>query len=1847
MRTRFTLVTAITLSLLIVFNPMVALAAGKKNMLTASEGRGKKEPEANRTVSSSPTRGRVIPRISQIETPTLNTGQTATLLSDGRWLLLGGESEGSALSKAAIKDARTGETSELPNGLQQARAWHSAVTLPDGTVLIYGGVSGRGQVLDSAELFNPETMSFEALPALGLTARAFHTATLLMNGQVLIAGGRCGNGKSSGKVELWDSKTRAVVQLQSNLITARRKHSATLLPDGNVYLSGGVNDDDANVESGEVFDVESQTFNLVGGIGAQEVSTSPYLMASSPHDGDSSVPVDASIALRFSKPLRVETVNSERLTLNSSHGPVSLKVVPAERGMLAFITPREPLHKDVTYTLTINGSTDLGNLSITPTSITFTTISDASATNGSTNAGDSMGDMMPGHDQMRPSDAQLLANKNQPLDAEQWQPTADNFKGNWQTKEKESSLQKMEALQAAKGETALSGQVLTLKGEALANVTIHVGNRMAKTDPTGRFLLRGVAAGRQPFNINGSTASTQTKPYGTFEGLVNIKAGETNVLPYTVWLPIIETRYLTEIPAPTTREIVATTPLIPGLEVHVPAGVHVKYPNGDLFKNLTITPIPANRTPLPLPDGVTPRLLFSLQMHGATTQRADGKKAPGLRIVYPNYGGIPAGTNVPLWDYDAAKGGWYIYGTGTVTKDGRQVVPDPGVELPGMHCYGGFFDYIGPILSPILGGFLAGGDPVDMSTGLFVYNKTDLFLPDTAPIGVSRTYRPMDGAAHAFGVGTNHPYEMTISGDNPNQTMAELVLPDGGRIRYDRTNPGANPMTFEHTGTPSVFYKSTMVAVSGGRGPDGYSSGWDVKLADGTTYQFFIKSRGIWIHTADVKLEAIIDRYGNKITISRDQLLRITRVTSPNGRWIDFTYDSDPNYTYRIVQAKDNIGRTVNYTYDGSNRLWKVTNSEGGVTEYGYDGYSRMVTIKDPRGLTFLTNEYDANSKVSKQTLTDNSVYLFSYTLDANGKVTQTEMTDPRNNVSRATFNADGFPVTEISAVGKPEQQTVTFERQPVSNLVTSITDPLGHKTSFTYNSMAKVTSITKLTGTSEAVTSSMTYEPVYNQIATITDPLNHTTTFGYNSKGSVTSISNALNQQTSFTYNQAGQPLTITDALNHMSQLIYSAGDLVEMKDALGRSVTSFVDGAGRAVSITNPLGQTARVEYNKLNQVTRTIDPLQGATVSTYNPNGYLESIKDARNSTTTFIYDNMDRVSTRRDGLLHDSTYLYDANGNIRQVTDRNGKVTTYTYDALNRVKQVTYGDQSTTSYTYDGGNRLTQIVDSISGTITYGYDNLNRMTSETTPQGTVSYAYDAAGRCTSMTVTGRPAVNYAYDDANRLTGITQGTSTVSIAYDAAGRRTSLTLPNGVVTEYGYDVASQLTSLTYKKGGNILGDLTYQYDAAGRRTQMGGSFARLLMPQVLSSTAYNANNQQTTFTGQALSYDLNGNLTGDGTNTYTWNARNQLVSMTGPGVSASFQYDALGRRTSKTVNGDATNYLYDGVNIVQEQAGGSPSANLLNGGVDEVFMRADGTGTSSPLRDGTGSTTALTDSNGAVSSEYTYDAYGTTASTGASSSNSSQYTGRENDGTGLYYYRARYYSPKLQRFISEDPIGFSGGLNLYAYVGNNPVGASDPSGLKPEDNMAAAGNFFAGFAHYLCSSGLGFGPNYYDTLIGFTPGGDVINPNSWWYTGGQVAGYVWGMALGYAAGGGGGGGANAPRSGSTALSPLRQSQAGEEFLRYESGHPDFTRVTAEGGLRPGTFTAPASEGILPQSQLPNQYNLPDPQIPRSVVYPVRPPAGTWVDGPRPVMGGAGSEVVFPFGAPPGSVGPPVNVP
>ncbi len=208
-------------------------------------------------------------------------------------------------------------------------------------------------------------------------------------------------------------------------------------------------------------------------------------------------------------------------------------------------------------------------------------------------------------------------------------------------------------------------------------------------------------------------------------------------------------------------------------------------------------------------------------------------------------------------------------------------------------------------------------------------------------------------------------------------------------------------------------------------------------------------------------------------------------------------------------------------------------------------------------------------------------------------------------------------------------------------------------------------------------------------------------------------------------------------------------------------------------------------------------------------------------------------------------------------------------------------------------------------------------------------------------------GQPTVSYVYDNANRLTTITQGTNVVTIAYDAAGRRTSLTLPNGVLTEYTYDAASRLTGLTYKNGPATLGTLTYGYDSDGTRRQMGGAWARTGLPQPLTAATYDAGNHMLTFGAAILTHDLNGNLTSDGAMTYSWDARNRLSGLSGPGVVSSFQYDAAGRRLGKTLNGTTTTVLHNGLDAAQETTGTTVRNIVTGAGIDEYLSHASTSG------------------------------------------------------------------------------------------------------------------------------------------------------------------------------------------------------------------------------------------------------------------------------------------------------------
>jgi RHS repeat-associated protein len=201
--------------------------------------------------------------------------------------------------------------------------------------------------------------------------------------------------------------------------------------------------------------------------------------------------------------------------------------------------------------------------------------------------------------------------------------------------------------------------------------------------------------------------------------------------------------------------------------------------------------------------------------------------------------------------------------------------------------------------------------------------------------------------------------------------------------------------------------------------------------------------------------------------------------------------------------------------------------------------------------------------------------------------------------------------------------------------------------------------------------------------------------------------------------------------------------------------------------------------------------------------------------------------------------------------------------------------------------------------------------------------------------------------------------------------------------------------------------------------------------------------------------MTFDLNGNLEtateGGQTTTFAWDARSRLTGIAGPGPVASFAYDAAGRRVGKVVGGFSTSLQYDRFDVVREIAGGATVTYLRGLAIDEPLARIEDTSTACYLTDVLGSSLALTDASGRVVTEYTYEPFGRSRESGIASPNAFQFTGRENDGTGLYYYRMRWYNPTTARFVQEDPLGVWGTVDPYLYAENSPTGSTDPLGLQ----------------------------------------------------------------------------------------------------------------------------------------------------------------------------------------------------
>ena len=457
-------------------------------------------------------------------------------------------------------------------------------------------------------------------------------------------------------------------------------------------------------------------------------------------------------------------------------------------------------------------------------------------------------------------------------------------------------------------------------------------------------------------------------------------------------------------------------------------------------------------------------------------------------------------------------------------------------------------------------------------------------------------------------------------------------------------------------------------------------------------------------------------------------------------------------------------------------------------------------------------------------------------------------------------------------------------------------------------------------------------------------------------------------------------------------------------------------------------------------------------------------------------TSTYNALNRLGSISYNGVQKWTYGYDAIGNVTTINNiATGTITTNTYDENNRLTNVAQGGSNSFAYTYDdNGNvtALTATAGAATRTTTNSYNGLDQLTALARNSANVAkYVYDERGNVTSIKFADNTYSSFEYDAMSRLTLVKNYNSAATVqdsyayTYDANGNRTSVTSTAGTIN-YQYDELNRQTQETLLDGTTI----DYVYDAVGNRTSKtvtnGG--------QTVTNYTYNDGNELTAVGGQAYTYDANGNLTSNGTNTFVYNEINQLIQVKDSGgtVIASYTYDDQGKRINATASGSTTYYHYSGDKVIYTtdannniiadytyDSQGNPATMTYNG--TTYYYQINGHG----------DVMYLTNGSGNVAAQYTYDAWGNILSQSGSmaSINPYKYAGYTYDeNTGLYYLMARYYDADVGRFLTRDTFqGFKNeplGLNYYAYCINNPVIFIDSDGHYAQVLIPVAAYAFA---------------------------------------------------------------------------------------------------------------------------------------------------------------------------------------
>ncbi|HKW30123.1 MAG TPA: RHS repeat-associated core domain-containing protein [Verrucomicrobiae bacterium] len=828
-----------------------------------------------------------------------------------------------------------------------------------------------------------------------------------------------------------------------------------------------------------------------------------------------------------------------------------------------------------------------------------------------------------------------------------------------------------------------------------------------------------------------------------------------------------------------------------------------------------------------------------------------------------------------------------------------------------------------------------------------------------------------------------------------------------------------------------------------------------------------------------------------------DNLNRLVRTTFPDGTFITNTYSR-----LDLVQTVDRMGFTNSFGYDSMRRKIAETNAIGAVTTYNYCACGSLDSIQDAAA-----NEtqffYDNQGNLTNTLYADN----YSVTRYYNLLKQVVSTSDSGGNSVTNTYNDQGLLTAVSNAFG--QVQSTAFD---ILDRATNTVDANGVSVATTFDNLNRPLNRTypdsgvEHWGYTLNVSGATSYT---NQIGDVTlyglDAMNRktnevvvgvtTNSFAYNGAGDMLSLTDGKGQTTSWLYDQYGN---VTNKLDANSTLIF-----VYQFDADNRLTSRWTPAKGTTVYRYNAAGNLTNVDYsggasytspiylayNLLNELTNMSDAV-GTTVFTWDAVGELTSETGLwPNDTVSYTYNNRLRTAltlSQPSGSWSQS-YGFDVSRRMTNVTSPAGSFG-YSYPSANfqLPSAILLPNGAWITNTFDGNARLLgTILKNSGGTIldseSYAYNQANQRTAETNTAGDFrNYGYDNEGELTSAV--GKEAggttnrlqeqLGYSYDDAgnlnyrtnnaliqnfsvnnlNELSTVTRS-GTLTVAGTTTIPATSVTV-NGLAANHYADGTFALAGFTVTNGSNVF--TAVGWDSVGN----------------VSSNTVAVNLPAT----NNFSYDLNGNMLTNGTEVMIWNDENELVTNIVVGSwKSDFVYDGKLRRRiekdyawigSSWVQTNETHLIYDGNVIIQQRdsnnvpvltltRGNDLSGSLQGaGGIGGLLAMTENSGASSYYHsDGNGNVTMLINSYQIPVAKAEYDPYGNFLALGGPKAfvNPFWYSSKPiHWSSGKYDFLYRWYSPILQGWPNRDPIQEAGGLNLYSFIGNNPIGRDDPWGL-----------------------------------------------------------------------------------------------------------------------------------------------------------------------------------------------------